>query len=77
MRTNATGSEQSVDVVLPCLNEAAALPGVLAGLPSGWRAIVVDNGSSDGSAEVARVRVFHWCMVVNPLTGSGWGHRLT
>jgi len=54
MRTNATGSEQSVDVVLPCLDEAAALPGVLAGLPSGWRAIVVDNGSSDGSAEVAR-----------------------
>ena len=43
-----------VDVVLPCLDEAAALPGVLAGLPTGWRAIVVDNGSSDGSAAVAR-----------------------
>ena len=43
-----------VDVVLPCLDEAAALPGVLARLPHGWRAIVVDNGSSDGSAEIAR-----------------------
>jgi len=39
--------------VLPCLDEAAALPAVLAGLPAGWRAIVVDNGSADGSAEVA------------------------
>ena len=44
---------QHVDVVLPCLDEAAALPGVLAGLPPGYRAIVVDNGSTDGSANVA------------------------
>jgi glycosyltransferase involved in cell wall biosynthesis len=43
-----------LDVVLPCLDEAAALPEVLAGLPAGVRAIVVDNGSRDGSAEVAR-----------------------
>ena len=42
-----------LDVVLPCLDEAAALPGVLARLPAGARAIVVDNGSTDGSAEVA------------------------
>ncbi|GAT71629.1 glycosyltransferase family 2 protein [Microbacterium hydrocarbonoxydans] len=42
-----------VDVVLPCLNEAAALPGVLSALPEGARAIVVDNGSTDGSAEIA------------------------
>jgi glycosyltransferase involved in cell wall biosynthesis len=42
------------DVVLPCRDEAAALPRVLAGLPDGFAAIVVDNGSSDGSAEVAR-----------------------
>lgn len=44
----------AVDVVLPCLDEAAALPGVLARIPEGFRAIVVDNGSIDGSAEVAR-----------------------
>lgn len=42
-----------VDVVLPCLDEAAALPGVLAALPDGYHAIVVDNGSADGSPEVA------------------------
>jgi glycosyltransferase involved in cell wall biosynthesis len=43
----------SVDVVLPCLDEAAALPGVLGALPCRYRAIVVDNGSTDGSPEVA------------------------
>jgi glycosyltransferase involved in cell wall biosynthesis len=41
------------DVVLPVLDEAAAIPGVLARLPRGYEPIVVDNGSSDGSAEVA------------------------
>lgn len=40
--------------MLPCLDEAAALPWVLARIPDGWRAIVVDNGSRDGSAELAR-----------------------
>ena len=43
----------AVDVVLPCLNEAGALPWVLSRLPQGYRAIVVDNGSTDGSAELA------------------------
>ncbi|WP_176993576.1 glycosyltransferase family 2 protein [Nonomuraea jiangxiensis] len=42
-----------IDVVLPCLNEAAALPWVLGRMPDGFRPIVVDNGSVDGSAEVA------------------------
>lgn len=42
------------DVVLPCLNEAGALPWVLSRIPAGYRAIVADNGSTDGSAEVAR-----------------------
>ena len=42
-----------VDLILPCLNEAAALPWVLARLPAGVRAVVVDNGSTDGSAEIA------------------------
>ncbi|WP_040905914.1 glycosyltransferase family 2 protein, partial [Streptomyces griseoflavus] len=44
----------SVDVVLPCLDEAAALPWVLERVPPGWRALVVDNGSTDGSGGVAR-----------------------
>lgn len=43
----------SVEVILPCLDEAAALPGVLAAIPAGYHVLVVDNGSSDGSPEVA------------------------
>jgi dTDP-L-rhamnose 4-epimerase len=42
------------DVVLPVLDEAEALPWVLGRMPDGYRAIVVDNGSTDGSAGVAR-----------------------
>jgi glycosyltransferase involved in cell wall biosynthesis len=42
------------DVVIPVLDEAAALPALLAAMPAGYRPLVVDNGSSDGSAEVAR-----------------------
>ena len=42
-----------VDVILPVLDERAALPGVLASIPAGYRAVVVDNGSTDGSGEVA------------------------
>jgi len=41
------------DVILPVLDEAAAIPGVLAAMPPDYRPIVVDNGSSDGSAEIA------------------------
>ena len=44
----------SVTVVLPCLNEAASLPGVLAAMPDGYKPLVVDNNSTDGTAEVAR-----------------------
>ncbi|MCZ0727392.1 glycosyltransferase family 2 protein [Mycolicibacterium iranicum] len=43
-----------VTVVLPCLDEAASLPGVLTAIPHGYRALVVDNNSTDGTAEVAR-----------------------
>jgi glycosyltransferase involved in cell wall biosynthesis len=44
-----------VTVIIPVLNEAAALPKVLAGIPP-WveHVIVADNGSSDGSGEIAR-----------------------
>lgn len=42
------------DVVLPCLNEAPALPWVLSRMPSGYWPIVADNGSTDDSADVAR-----------------------
>jgi glycosyltransferase involved in cell wall biosynthesis len=59
----------NVDVVFPCLNEAQALPGILSRLPQGYRAIVVDNGSTDDSAVVARA---HGAFVVSePRRGFG------
>src|SRR5438309_2415686 len=42
------------DVIIPVLNEAAALPSLLAAMPPGYRPIVVDNGSTDGSGAIAR-----------------------
>ncbi len=42
-----------IDVILPVLNEAESLPWVLGRMPPGYRPIVVDNGSTDGSGEVA------------------------
>jgi glycosyltransferase involved in cell wall biosynthesis len=41
------------DVVLPVLDEAEAIPWVLGRMPAGYHPIVVDNGSTDGSATVA------------------------
>ncbi len=42
-----------IDVVLPVLNEADALPWVLQRMPHGYRPLVADNGSTDGSALIA------------------------
>jgi glycosyltransferase involved in cell wall biosynthesis len=44
------------DVILPALDEARALSWLLPRMPSGYRAIVVDNGSTDGTSQVARAR---------------------
>jgi len=43
----------SPTVVLPVLDEAEALPCVLSRMPPGYTPLVVDNGSSDGSAQIA------------------------
>lgn len=51
-----------VQLVLPCLDEAGSLPWLLGRLPAGVSAIVVDNGSTDGSAALAEklgARVVH------------------
>jgi glycosyltransferase involved in cell wall biosynthesis len=57
------------DVVLPCLDEARALPWVLDRMPPGYRPIVADNDSTDGSAEVAAA---HGARVV-PARPRGFG----
>jgi len=57
------------DVILPALDEALALPRVLSGLPPGYRAIVVDNGSTDATADVARA--YGALVVDQPVRGFG------
>jgi glycosyltransferase involved in cell wall biosynthesis len=42
-----------IEVILPALDEVQSIPGVLAAMPRGFVPVVVDNGSRDGSAEVA------------------------
>jgi glycosyltransferase involved in cell wall biosynthesis len=60
---------ETIDVVLPCLNEAGALPWLLTRMPAGYRPIVADNGSTDGSAQIA---AGHGATVVNvPQRGFG------
>jgi glycosyltransferase involved in cell wall biosynthesis len=43
-----------IDVILPVLNERDALPWVLERMPEGYAPLVVDNGSTDGSGELAQ-----------------------
>ena len=57
------------DVILPVLNERDAIPWVLERMPASYDPIVVDNGSTDGSGELAAslgARV-----VVEPVPGFG------
>ena len=42
-----------IDVILPVRDEAGALPWVLERMPQGYRPLVVDNGSTDGSGRLA------------------------
>jgi glycosyltransferase involved in cell wall biosynthesis len=56
-------------VVIPVLNEAGALPDLLAAMPPGYTAVVADNGSSDGSGDIARR--FGAIVVDQPVRGFG------
>jgi len=61
----------AVDVVIPALDEREAIGRVLADLPRAAlrRVIVVDNGSTDGTADVARRALAH--VVREPRRGYG------
>ncbi|MEJ7875423.1 MAG: glycosyltransferase [Solirubrobacterales bacterium] len=50
----AAAAPSDIDVILPVLDEAGAIPWVLERMPAGYRAIVADNGSEDGSGDLAR-----------------------
>ena len=55
-RQIAAPESVTIDVVIPALNEEQSLPMVLAEIPDRWvrRVVVVDNGSTDRTAEIAR-----------------------
>ena len=57
------------DVILPVLNEVDAIGWVLGRMPAGYVPIVVDNGSSDGSADLAASLGAQ--VVVEPVPGFG------
>ena len=59
----------SFTVVLPVLNEAEALPWVLSRMPAAYTPLVVDNGSTDGSAQIAAALGAH--VVHEPRPGFG------
>src|SRR5438552_495590 len=66
--TGRVGTVASMpDVVLPVLDEAESIPGVLARLPRGYEPIVVDNGSNDSSARIALNLNAH--VVTEPVRG--------
>lgn len=52
------GRETKISLIIPALNEARSIGSVLDSLPAGLfgQVIVVDNGSADGTGEIARAR---------------------
>jgi glycosyltransferase involved in cell wall biosynthesis len=59
----------TIDVVLPALDEADAIGWVLERLPARYHPIVVDNGSTDATASIARAH--HATVVDEPVRGFG------
>jgi len=57
------------NVILPVLNEAPAIPKVLAHLPAGYDPLIVDNGSTDDSGRIAEALGAR--VVYQPLPGFG------
>jgi len=70
--------ETSVAVIIPALDEADNLPLVLSALPEVDEVVVVDNGSTDGTAEVARrcpSRAHRQTVITEPRRGYGTAVR--
>lgn len=74
-------------IVIPCYNEAENIPGLLASFDalhapeSDWELVLVDNGSTDGSAavfeaEVARPGRSYARVVTVPSPNVGYGHGI-
>jgi glycosyltransferase involved in cell wall biosynthesis len=70
-RNQSSLYESEIAVVIPALNEEQSIPLVLGDLSSAWvdAVLVVDNGSSDRTAEVARAHGAE--VVVEPWRGYG------
>lgn len=63
-----------VAVIIPALDEARNLPLVLGDLPEVHRVVIVDNGSTDDTAAVARstpCAARHRCVLIEPKRGYG------
>jgi succinoglycan biosynthesis protein ExoA len=59
--TKPTGPDNCCLIVIPCLNESKCIGAVLDGLSKeltapGWRFVVADGGSKDGSQEIIKAR---------------------
>jgi len=72
-------------IVVPCFNEAENLPGLVAAFEAlrtgdsrdDWELVLVDNGSTDGSAHVFAGLSRPWLRVVTvPPPNVGYGHGL-
>jgi dTDP-L-rhamnose 4-epimerase len=63
------GMPFAATVILPLLDEVEALPWVLGRVPPGFQPLVVDNGSTDGSGDLARALGAE--VVVEPQRGFG------
>jgi glycosyltransferase involved in cell wall biosynthesis len=70
-------------IVVPCFNEAENLPALLAAFhalrrpDSDWELVLVDNGSTDASAEILANCSEPWLLVVTvPRPNIGYGHGI-